>query len=305
MRVGQLLLPCLLPCLVALGCDDGDDPRDMGPDMPDAAPPTCDPARAITQDCPEGAIAEAPVYVLSTLSFARIDETTNRVQGFDLDARISAPGDVETCRHGDFESPDGRTGIDNQLASLWPAIEAVTGDAVDGLIQGTINNGDLLIGLGVHLDGDRADVGLRTLAGNPLIGTDTRLLSNQTFTHDDDAAVALATGAQDGEWIEAGPFELTLPLVILSFEVDLQLTQAYLRFRVRDDGRIEGSLGGGLSVEEFMVGVDGADLPGSLKNFVRTTLQSRADLAQDADGRCHRLSAGLVFEGVPAWVAPW
>jgi hypothetical protein len=295
-----------LAFLALSACDDGgSESMDMGADMPDAAPPTCEPAQAITDDCPEGATAQAPVYVLSTLAFAQLDPETNRVQGFDLDARISEPGDAETCRHGDFEAPDGRGGIDNQLASLWPAIEAVTGDAVDGLIQGTINNGDLLIGLGVNLDGDRAEVGLRTLAGNPLIGTNARLLSNQTFTHDDDAAIALATGSKDGEWIEVGPFEVTLPLVILSFEVDLQLTQAFIRFRVLEDGHIEGTLGGGLSVEEFMEGVDGADLPSSLKSFVRTTLQSRADLEQNAEGQCQRLSAGLVFEGVPAWVSPW
>lgn len=296
-------------CALALlgACDDGA----MGDDPPldamvaDAVIETCPAAQAIAGDCPEATPAEAAIAVIDTLAFAEIDPEANAVAGFDLDDRVSESDDDESCRQVDFVAPDGREGIDNQLASLWPTIEAVTGDAVGGLIQGAINNGDLLIGLGITVEGDQVTLGVQTLRGNPLIGTDAKLLSHQTFTRDAESAPSMATGVREGEWLVAGPFEVVLPLVILSFKVDLIVSGAYLRVRYDDDGHIEGSLGGGISVEQFMGALSVADVPEGLISFVRTTLQSRADLDRDDTGRCRGLSAGLVFEATPAWVADW
>lgn len=297
----------ILLSLVFLACDDAGsgDPVDAGVDMqPDATAP-CPAAQAITGDCPDGMRDEAAILVLSSLAFAEVTDD-GTVAGFDLDDTVSASGDMASCGHRDFAAPDGRAGIDNQLASLWPTIEAVTGDAVGGLIQGAINNGDLLIGLGITGAGDDVSVGVQTMAGNPLIGTDAQLLSHQTFTRDTTGEPVHATGHMDGEWLVAGPFEIVLPLVILSFELDMRISGAYLRLRIDDDGFAEGSLGGGISVDEFMGALGQADVPGSLVDFVRTTLQSRADLDRSADeGRCLRFSAGLTFTAVPAWVAPW
>ena len=287
-------------------CDDastGDDPSDAA--LPDAAPESCPAAQAIVGDCPEGMPAEAAIVVIDTLVFAEVDPAANAVAGFDLDARVSAADDTESCNQADFVAPDGREGIDNQLASLWPTIQAVTGDAVGGLIQGAINNGDLLIGLGITLDGDQVTLGVQTLRGNPLIGTDAKLLSHQTFTRDTESASSTATGVREGEWLVAGPFEIVLPLVILSFELDLVVSGAYLRVRYDADGHIQGSLGGGISVEQFMGALSVADVPEGLISFVRTTLQSRADLDRDDSGMCRGLSAGLVFNATPAWVADW
>lgn len=302
-------LACAALLLALFGCDDGasEPPLDMAPPTPDqGSPPQCPADEAIVGACPEGMVDEAPILVLDSITFAEVDPAANTVAGFDLDGLTSAAGDPASCGQRDFAAPDGREGIDNQLASLWPTIEAVTGDAVGGLIQGAINNGDLLIGLGIAADDEQITVGVQTMAGRPLIGTDARLLSHQTFTRDTVGDPVVVSGEMDGDWLVAGPFEIVLPLVILSFELDMRLSGAYLRLRIGEDGAAEGTLGGGISVDEFMSALGAADVPRGLVEFVRSTLQSRADLDRDPDeGRCLRFSAGLTFTAVPAWVAPW
>lgn len=77
-------------------------------------------------------------------------------------------------------------------------------------------------------------------------------------------------------------------------------------FLFRHEIGANGPLGGGLSVDDLADAVRNADVPRNLVDFVRQTLQSRAELDHDEEeGRCLGLSTGLIFTAVPAWVAPW
>ena len=61
----------------------------------------------------------AQTWIVRELQFAREVEGPGRVaEGFDLDALNG-----QTCRIRDYTAPDGRGGIDNQLAALLPLIE--------------------------------------------------------------------------------------------------------------------------------------------------------------------------------------
>ncbi|MCA9638968.1 MAG: hypothetical protein KC420_23230, partial [Myxococcales bacterium] len=135
----RMLRALVVVALAAAGCGDGASSADAGTDAPRPLA-ACD-SPGTTRS-----------MVLSTFGFVRPDAMRgNRVDGFDLDDRVSTAGDAEGCRHADFTSPDGITGIDNQLARLLPVVDMMTGGAVDGLVQAAVNNGQLLIA--ITLDG--------------------------------------------------------------------------------------------------------------------------------------------------------
>src|SRR5689334_15498019 len=116
--------------LLALGCAD----LDTDPD-PSAS------------SCGAGA---PHAFVISTLGFTRVDPMKGTAPGFDVDGVVSDGTDAASCNKKDFTGPNGEKGIDNQLAALIPDVEKVLGNAVDGLLQGAINNGDLLILMNVE-----------------------------------------------------------------------------------------------------------------------------------------------------------
>ena len=47
--------------------------------------------------------------------------------GFDLDNATTPDGEDSSCGHGDLIDPEGREGIDNQMATIWDAIEPIAG----------------------------------------------------------------------------------------------------------------------------------------------------------------------------------
>lgn len=303
-----------------VGCEDGARPADeveadaAAPDAaavatPDAGPPepACSPSEALSDTCAEPWEA-VPVFVIAEMKFAEIEQATTSV-GFDLDGTVSEQADPASCNQRDFVDPDGNRGIDNQLGVLWPTIVQLTGDAIDGLIQGAINEGKLLITLAVddaELDGGTA-LGVRKTAGAPILDTSATLLAWQTFSLDPTAEASLA----EGGWItegayagayEAGPVDVALPVAILDFELVLVVRDARFRLTPRPDGGMDGVLAGGLPIADFMDEIDRAAVPANLRALVRNLLNTRADLYPDADGQCQSLSTALYFRAVPGFV---
>lgn len=304
-----------------VGCEDAAEPAaevviDAGAPAPDATamvepdaapPPGCSPSAALSDTCAEPWEA-VPVYVIAEMKFAQIEDTTVSV-GFDLDDKISDHADPSTCNQRDFVDPAGSVGIDNQLGVLWPTIVQLTGDAVDGLIQGAINEGKLLITLAVddaEIDGSTM-LGVRKTAGAPILDTSATLLAWQTFSLDATADAALA----EGGWLtegphagayEAGPVDVALPVAILDFELVLVVRDARFRLTPRPDGAMDGVLAGGLPIDDFMDEIDRAAVPANLRALVRNLLNTRADLYPDADGQCQSLSTALYFRAVPAFI---
>lgn len=290
-------LPLLVWLLVAvLGCGEADE-AETEMEAPTAT--ECAASEVLTDTC-EGPWAPTPVYVLTSMAFVTI--TDGQTEGFDLDGRVSERGDREGCGQADFVDAEGREGIDNQLGRLYPAIKGLIGDAVDGLIQGAINDGRLLIGLG--LGGDEG-MGVRRLLGAPLLGTDSRVLADQTFALDLATEPTLADGAWEGEVFSAGPADVGLPISIFDFQVTLNVRDARFRFVEQTDGSIAGVFAGALSVQAFMDELDTAAVPLDLRNIIRVTLSGAADLDPGDDGKCRGLSASVHFTAVPAWVADW
>lgn len=220
--------------------------------------------------------------------------------GFDLDERVSPAGDDETCQYSDKRDAEGRPGIDNQLAELTPILEAALGGAVEGLIQGSVNEGRLL--LLFRLTEHPPRLVIRRGQGKPHLGTDGMILDHQTFTLADEAPLVDTKDAHISEdaVITARAPNLVLPVSILREEFDLDLQDVQFRLVPDGEGGWQGLLGGGFPVETMVdvayrsSGYDGRRLEGPLRGL--------ADLERGEDGVCTRMSSALAVKAVPAYV---
>jgi hypothetical protein len=248
--------------------------------------------------------------VLSTFSFTRADPARGDVvDGFDLDDHASEAGDPVGCRQADFTSPEGERGVDNQIARLLPIVDSMTGGAFDGLIQGAVNNGQLLVA--VSLDGvdDLRDdacvsVSFQRVAGSPFVGSDMRIVPDQTFDRDRGHPITQARARIRGGVLETEPFDLPLPVAALDARFTLNIRGAHVRARVGSDGSLTGVVGGGLSVSEFGDIIRTLGIGDAKRNAFNGALRIFADLGPDAAGACQQISLGMRFEARPAFVNP-
>jgi hypothetical protein len=245
--------------------------------------------------------------IITRLSFTR-ESPKGVAPGFDLDGKVSDASDATTCNTPDFVHPDGTPGIDNQLAEVLPGVEAVVGNAVDGLVQGGINDGQLLILLEMDNVPDPRNAPAAKLTfemgtfTRPTLGTDGVIEGFQTFDIDPERPVS-HTDAKlaDGE-MTAGPFELAIPIAIFDVSFILHVHGARLRYTIDDEGFIQGHMGGGVVIDELLDGVrQGAGVESMIPLF-RSVMDAAADLDPDADGKCRQVSATLEFKAAPAFV---
>ena len=247
--------------------------------------------------------------VLTTFTFARqMPKGVSR--GFDLDNHVSGPGDDLTCNHADLLDPDGKPGIDNALSGLLPAIDAVANGALDGIIQGAVNNGMLLVGIDLKnveslTNDDCVEMTFSHLSGVPTVGTDKLLDNWQTFDTARDIPESHVTGRIDNGVITAGPFELALPVRILDAKFTLHAHHAYVRSTVDGDGNMSGIFGGGIEVQELLDQVETLNIGANLQKVLPGLLMNTADLAKNPDtGDCMQLSTVMVFTAKPAFINP-
>lgn len=276
-----------------------------GPDAtaPDGGPPVC-------------AGGETYFYVMDSLAFAR-EESAAVAPGFDLDGRDSDFDDPLGCYQLDYESPDGRTGIDNQGALLAPSLEEVAETDLDAELEATVQSGEALLLLELEHVDDFADdpcviasvmIGLLPSGvAMPTLDASGGFEPGQRF--DVDARSVDSSGmahARVGARIEGGVLRTgraDLPFLLptgtgSSYEVTLR------------NGKLEASptamavgggvLAGGLEVESFVDWIaDGRSV--GMRDDVRLVGESLADLQPDATGdMCGRISVPFLFGGVEA-----
>lgn len=270
-----------------------------------AALPGCSTAAEPDPMCQPG---PSQAYVITQLAFTR-ESPKGVVPGFDLDRRVSPVDDQSSCGKPDLVSPDGTPGIDNQLALLIPDVEKIVGNAIDGIIQGAINDGRLLIAFDLANVNDSrddacVDMEVKLLDGKPSLGTDGVVEAFQTF--DLRKQGQLLSPAQGGKLAKGtfsiGPFPLRIPIAIFDVSFTIFLRDALVRFTLDEEGNAEGVLGGGISIEEVAEGVkDGAGV-GRLIPQIKLIGRAAADLGRDEEGTCHLVSAALAFKARPAFV---
>ena len=140
---------------------------------------------------------EERVAVLRQIAFI-LEDPSGVAEGFNLDGVVSDESDDGSCNKPDLTSPSGEPGIDNSLASLWSNLQMLSPDlvAVDSLIQGAIDDGQLLLlmnvdGIDDPMNDECVNITVRRATGMPMLGTDGLITSGQTFDVDTSAPMAL------------------------------------------------------------------------------------------------------------------
>jgi hypothetical protein len=263
-----------------------------------------------TGDPVDSAVVSDPATyttVFTSLSFSRRNEDQSTV-GFDLDGHVSDAGDDEGCGHADLVDPNGVPGIDSAFSGMVPALEATEAAAVAGLIQDSIQNGQLVLlvelsGVDDPVNDDCVDVRVIRGAGTPMIGTDGVMLDGQTFgvlpgsTPSELTCIPLVDGA-----IDAGPFALTLDFQVLDVALSFHMTGASIHLALSPDGRTAtGYFGGYVPVADILVIVDEGDLA-DIADLVRSLVNAAADLAPNEEGTCDAISVVFDYGGIEAFV---
>ena len=236
-------------------------------------------------------------------------------EGLDLDGHATAEGQEEGCYKQDFVSPDGRDGIDNQLASVMPIVDELVGnDNIDVLLEGAITNGQLLImfavsGVDDPMNDDCVDLHLGAGLGTPLLDTQGEYVAYQTFGFDETETPSshVTRGRIDDGVLTVGPGRLVLPARIVDADFELDLHFAHARLVVEPDPlgggiRLSGLVGGGLHAEDLQEIVKGLNAPNNVIGAIVPIVTGLTDLDPDEDGVCRRVSSAFSFETTPAFL---
>lgn len=273
------------------------DAGDASADAPDDAAPALEPLAP-------GACTELQpgTWVITTLGLTR-ESPPGVVPGFDLDDRVSDGRDDSACNKPDQTSPDGLEGVDNQFATIIPLIENLGGAAIEAAVQDAINGGQTLFLLTID-DADDGCVGfsLTRAAGEPLVGTDGRILPWQTFDMD---AAPVRVGCIDVDGCRLRPSgpEMPFQLSVLGTTVAFNLRDWQADFTLDEAGRFAGLIGGGVPLDDvFGIASNLTGCDQDLQDALRSLVPRTTDLFPDDSGECQAMSAALTFEAVPAFV---
>ena len=257
----------------------------------DSAQPTC-------------GVPNEQVAVITSMDFARRDDN-GAALGFNLDNHETDFGDNEGCGLQDISAPDGTSGVDNAFSGLLPALESTQAVAINGLIEDSLRNGELILLLELSnindLENDTCiDFGLWRGEGTPMIGTDGTVLDGQSFSRSElDPGLVETISLSDSSFV-AGPFDYTLPVQVLDVFVSFTMQDAYLSGNIRPDGSMHGFFGGSVALDDFKTITELGDI-GNVGELLDTLLVQAADMDIDGDGDCDAISLVFTFDSVPSF----
>jgi hypothetical protein len=256
---------------------------------------------------------EEAIFVVTSMRFTRVE--AGIADGFDLDGIVTGPGESTGCGFVDYTSPEGVPGIDSAFASLVPALELTEAQAVEGLVQASINSGELLLLLrvdglseswdssGIPADDPCVRVEVIRGYGEPGIDSDGRISAYQTFDRDPRRESSLVEGASlSNGHLVARPFDLQLPLNVLNAELNLAMRDSALRVDTDPTGAVSGIFGGGVELATILAVASEENVDPTLAGLIASLLTSTADLAPDSTGACQQISMGFTIEARPAFL---
>jgi len=207
-----------------------------------------------------------------------------------------------SCGHGDFISPTGGPGIDNQMAMVWTLTADLVGEAIVALLQDGINEGRMLVmlelsGVDDLVNDDDVTLTVYRSTDIPLVNVAGFLLPDQTFLTDPSFPESVFEGAAivDGH-VKAGPFDLAFPIQAFNADFLLTLDDGYIEFDIDEQGRFNGHLGGFMDVHDVMDNMLQTNAAQEAE-LIYPIVEDLADVNRTKDG-CTHLSAAIRFEGV-------
>lgn len=243
--------------------------------------------------------------VVRALSFAG-DISNGVALGFDLDGRVSDPGESESCGWGDKVDSDGNSGIDNQFGSLWPLIEPTIGTQVEALLQGAINEGSVLIivelgGVDDLMNDDEVEIRVFRGSADPDVGNQGLLAPSQTyqFNYDTPYSASPPTSIVDGV-VQAEGLEFYVPIDILDANFNAHITYGVVRLEIQPDGTFRGVIGGAINVDDFLYEILNTGARAEAE-AVQPIIENNADMVR-VDGECTLLSVAFEFDATTAFV---
>ncbi|MCB9682995.1 MAG: hypothetical protein H6733_16130 [Alphaproteobacteria bacterium] len=247
------------------------------------------------------------VGLITKIRFTR-PSATGVSDGFDLDDLATGQGQAGGCNVADDTSPDGQTGIDNAFARLLPALELTEAQAIESIMQDTINQGNLLVLVQLDDLDDPVDdtcVGFDVLRaqGIPRVGAPGFITSGQTFDLDPTVpGVHAGTFPLVDGTIVARPITLSLPVQVLAASLDFTLEQGAMRITLNDDGTFQGILGGGVDVQQLIDAASFQNINPEVLALLEAIIGPVTDLWPDESGTCTHISVTFDIEGVEAFV---
>ena len=207
-----------------------------------------------------------------------------------------------SCGHGDFTSPEGAEGVDNQMAMVWALAANLVGEAVVALLQDGINEGRMLVmlelgGVDDLVNDDDVSLTLYRSTDVPIVNVAGYLVPDQTYRTDPSFPVATFEGAQivDGH-VKAGPFDLAFPIRAFNADFLVSMQDGYVEFDIDDAGRFSGHMGGIMDVHDVMQNMLQTNAAQEAE-LIYPIVEDLADINRTEEG-CTHLSAALRFEGV-------
>jgi len=252
------------------------------------------------QECTTG---ETIVGVISSITHAR--RADGVVWGLDLDGVNSASSDPTGCYKEDLVDPNGNVGIDNAFSALIPALDSTEAVALESLVQQSINNGNLLLmveisGVDSWQNDDCVNVSIWRGQGTPLIGTDGKLMTHQSFFKDTDMPNSHIEGMKivDGRLV-ATPLNVELPVQVLDEKLSFEMSNGGIHIDLTENGFMSGFFTGALPISTL---TDITTLPDvNLPEFVQDLVASAADLYPQDDGTCSAISVAFEYTAIPGF----
>ena len=226
-------------------------------------------------------------------------------EGFSAGCAARLGALAASCGHGDFMSPWGDDGVDNQMAMVWAMAEELVGEAVVALLQDGINEGRMLVmlelgGVDDLVNDDEVTVSLYRSTDVPIVNVAGYLVPDQTFVPDPEFPDIRFDNASivDGH-VKAGPFNLAFPIRAFNADFLVSLDEGYVEFDINAEGRFSGHMGGIMDVHDIM-GLMLQTNAAQEAALLYPIVEDLADINRTEEG-CTHLSAALRFEGVTAF----
>ena len=251
---------------------------------------------------PDGRPERTWIGVITEIKFGREDPAGVSL-GRNIDGRVSRADDAQGCFRSDMTSPDGEEGIDNQFAKILPLVEAVGGEAIEGLVQGIINQGRLLLMFELGAlddpllrDDDCMQFDFFYGLGVPRVNARGSIITGQTFDRDfERPSVSVTDVPLEHGTFEVSGLEFQLPIVVFEESYMLDLSRVTIHGEFSPEGELMGYLSGVIDVDAVAERVEMIEGGGMVAEVVPGFLRQQADLDPDDEGVCRSLSVTLTL----------